>query len=316
VSSTAPVMILVYDRYEKLRNCVRSLQANPLARDTDLYIVSDAGRPEHTAAVARVREYCRTVDGFRTVTTVERELNLGATRSWWLAEQDIGKRYGRVITMEDDNEVAANFLDFMNQALDYYEPDPRIFSVCGYRAPFEVPPRYAYDYWFGPWHVPWAYGTWHNRLTKFDVERNDFSAIFDSAERRSRLRSLGRFMYDSAWLDWNGIARANDARTCMHMFVNDMVSVMPTVTKVRNTGQDGSGLHAKVTRRFDVILDDGQKRNFSFGPYSGFDAAMLGNYRSFMDQGTLGTLIRDVGLKRLRYRLRQKWRQLSAGAGR
>lgn len=309
MSSTAPVMILVYDRYEKLRNCVRSLQANHLARDTDLYIVSDGPRPQHAAGVAKVREYCRTVDGFRSVTVVEREQNLGATQSWWLAEQELGKRYGCVITMEDDNEVARNFLDYMNQALDYYESDPRVFSVCAYKAPFEVPPHYRYDYWFSPWHLPWGYGIWHSRLQKFDIDQNDFSAIFESARQRRRLRSLGRFMYDSAWLDWKGVARANDARTCMHMFANDMVSVLPTVTKVRNTGQDGSGLHAKVTNRFDVTLDDGQKRQFSFGPFAGFDAELLGNYRSFMDQGALGTLIRDLGLKRLRYRLRQKWRQ-------
>lgn len=299
----APIVVYVYHRHEKLKRCIEALKANPLAPQSDLFIVSDGPRPKDVAAVEQVREVCRQVTGFRAVNLILRPVNLGITDSVSSAEVQVVGDYGRVISLEDDNEVSQNFLQFINEGLDYYEQDRRIYSVGGYRAPFPLPAGYTKDHWFGPWHNPWTYGTWKDRRLALDIRRNDFSSTFDSARRRGQLRRLGRFMYDSAWLDWKGIAHALDARVCMHMFERDMVSVFPVVSKVRNTGHDGSGLHAKKSERFDVEHDSGRDAVFHFEPFDGLNARVVEAYRLFMDRGHVGTLVRDLGIKRMRYQV-------------
>jgi len=300
-SELAPVIIFVYNRLDKLKSCIVSLSNNYLAEITDLFIVSDGPRSCDISAVEAIRGYLRDVTGFRSINVIARPENYGATKSIVSAEIAIGKLYGRVIAMEDDNVVTRNFLDYMNQALDFYELDERIYSVCGYKQPFVLPDKFDEDIWFSPWHNPWTYGTWYNRLTGVNIENNDFSNVFGSTSEKKRLRGFGLFMYDSAWLDWRGFARANDARICMHMFMNSMVSVAPVISLAFNNGQDGNGLHAKKTNRFNVEVSEGMKRRFLFRPYENLDEEVIGLLKRFMDRGIIYRLARFFWLFRAKY---------------
>ena len=40
--------------------------------------------------------------------------------------------HGKVISMEDDNVTSANYLDFINAGLKYFEDDEEVYSICGY----------------------------------------------------------------------------------------------------------------------------------------------------------------------------------------
>jgi len=42
------------------------------------------------------------------------------------------REYGRVIVPEDDLLISPNFLTYMNQALNFYEKNSKVFSVAGY----------------------------------------------------------------------------------------------------------------------------------------------------------------------------------------
>jgi len=54
---------------------------------------------------------------------------------------------GRVIVLEDDHVTTPDFLTFMNAALDYYEANPKVFSVSGYAFPQKGcdPAPYSYN---------------------------------------------------------------------------------------------------------------------------------------------------------------------------
>ena len=303
-SKLAPVIVFVYNRSEKLKNCLDALAENYLSVETDLFIISDGPRPADVEKIEKIRMYLSGVSGFRSINVVARQKNLGATKSIISAEQAIGELYGRHIAMEDDNIVSNNFLDFMNQALEYYKDESRVYSICGYKQPFDMPKHYAGDIWFSPWHNPWAYATWFDRVSLVNIEFNDFSRVFSSPAERKRLRNLGLFMFDSAWLDWKGFARANDARICMHMFIRSMISVVPVESLVFNDGHDGHGLHAKKTNRFKVEMSNGQQRLFQFKNFESLNNEVVAAYKGFMDRGMFLKIFRFFGLNRLKYIVR------------
>ena len=75
----APVVVFVYDRIEHFSKCIEAIKANKEAKDTILYVVSDAPSwLEHEDKVNRVREYSRSIMGFREVRFIFREENFGA----------------------------------------------------------------------------------------------------------------------------------------------------------------------------------------------------------------------------------------------
>ena len=75
----APVALFVYNRPEHTRKTVESLRLNDLARHSDLFVFSDGPKnPGVTLAIQRVRQLVRDIQGFKSLTVVERN----ATSAW------------------------------------------------------------------------------------------------------------------------------------------------------------------------------------------------------------------------------------------
>ena len=81
----APVVLFVYNRLDHTTNVIDSLKNNILAKETDLYVFSDAAKTENGLdKVNAVREYIRKTDwreSFQSVTVVEAEKNQGLAKS-------------------------------------------------------------------------------------------------------------------------------------------------------------------------------------------------------------------------------------------
>ena len=74
----SPILLFVYNRPEHARMAVQSLQQNSLAKESELFIYSDAAKNEETQpAVDEVRRFIHTVSGFAKITIIEREKNWG-----------------------------------------------------------------------------------------------------------------------------------------------------------------------------------------------------------------------------------------------
>lgn len=62
----APITLFVYNRPLHTRQTVEALQKNELASESEIFIYSDAPKTERAVEdVARVREYIKTIDGFK-----------------------------------------------------------------------------------------------------------------------------------------------------------------------------------------------------------------------------------------------------------
>src|SRR5690606_26242349 len=65
------------------------------------------------------------------------ETNRGLSASVIAGVSDVLARFDRVIVIEDDLELAGDFVAYMNAALDRYAGDERVYQVSGYM--FDAP---------------------------------------------------------------------------------------------------------------------------------------------------------------------------------
>lgn len=297
VHNCSPVFVSVYQRYEHLARLIESLQRNPEAHDTILYVSSDAAANSNDERhVIRIRDYLNQITGFKDVRIFAPKYNThGSIIS--KVKEEIFRNHDSMIRIEDDNVVSRNFLKYMNEGLNFYKEDKRIFSICGYVTPGCE--KSGSQLVSGvKMHNPWGYATWRDRWATFDP-MYAFQNEISSVAFQNELKLAGRFLYDSLILDLNGWAKAEDARICAHVIRSSMLSVYPPESLVENTGLDGSGLRAKKMKRFSIELKDDVK--FTFPDYLSVDYEFTEKLRAYMDRSKFHYLLRCLGIYRLRY---------------
>ena len=156
-----PVLVGVYDRYDHFVQCIESLRRNALALNTDLYVASDCSADKHNQDVEKVRDYCRTIDGFKSVVLLFREENMGAQANYKQAIKTIFESHDRVIVMEDDVITSRHFLDFINDGLDLYADNLDVVGVSGYLFPEGV--GTTETTFFLKRRVPYGCGFWRDK---------------------------------------------------------------------------------------------------------------------------------------------------------
>lgn len=303
----APVAVYTYTRYDHFVRTVEALRRNHLAPDTVLYVVSDGPKTaEHAVAVRRLRDYVDDLTGFREVVRVYRETNIGQRRSPPEAEKMILGDHGRIINMDDDNITSANFLDFMNAGLQHFQDDPATYSISGWCPRLSAPA--AGDFWRFDWNMAWGYGVWKRKHDRFHPLVNRYDEWLRSGLMRRQSRAGGLYVSDSARRDFRNQKYFPDAVLCTQMFEAGMHSIVPTVSKIHNTGQDGSGQSSPlVTDKYDVELDPGEQRSFDFDQESRDAARNRREVVALLNGGRLTRLARQLRVYHELTTLRQRW---------
>jgi len=312
----APVVVYTYCRVEHLKKTIATLQANHLAGDTDIFVVSDGAKDERAKArVAELREFVDSISGFRSVSRIYHKTNVGIVRSVQIAERLILADYDRLITLEDDIVTSKNFLDFINAGLDFYEKSDRVFVVAGYCPPLKIPETYEFDSWNCPWQSPWGYGIWRNKYKIIDLDFNPLQKIKENKNKYAFLKKYGDFFIETLDLDERGLIIAGDARFAGQMLLNDVYAVVPSRSKVENIGMDGSGVHCAKTDQFETKLDNGEQRSFSFSSDElNLDNEMLKEYVDFMNGDKLDRLKRRIARNMRKIELLRKIKKYISGS--
>jgi len=251
----APIVLFVYNRPAHTRQTIAALQANHGARDSDLFIYSDAAKNADSAAgVAQVREYIRSVGGFKSVSIHEQAENRGLARSVIHGVTQITAKYTRAIVLEDDLITAPNFLDYMNAGLDRYASDDRVMQIAGYM--FAVDLKIDEDALFLPFISSWGWATWDRAWQHFDRREDCFEQILNDAATRRRFDLNGRYKYSR-------ILRAQQRKTVdswavfwyVSVFLRNGLALFPKKTLVLNLGFDGTGVNCAVSKFDQEELD-------------------------------------------------------------
>lgn len=251
----APVALFVYKRLDHARRTVGALQRNLLAQDSDLIIFSDAAkRQESEAQVQAVRDYIRTISGFRSVTIIERERNFGLAASIFDGVTRICDEWGRIVVLEDDLVTAPHFLNYMNDALDCYADDERVIAVHAYMFPIvgALPETF-----FLRDPGCWGWATWKRGWKMYDSNGASILAKIREQRREKEFDLDGS--YDYIGMLEEQIAGRNQSWAILWYataFLLGKLSLHPGRSLVQNIGFDGSGTHGGETQGFVTSLID------------------------------------------------------------
>ncbi len=192
----APVAIFVYNRLKNTKAVIEALQDNYLAKDTDVFVFSDGPKsPKNERAVFEVRQYLKSVTGFKSIHIIERPENFYIEKNIIEGVTETINRYGRIIVLEDDGVTAKNFLTFMNDALDFYESREKIMHIATFTF-IKIPNNQNNKtfLWSYSENTGGGWGTWANRWEKFKwfkTEDEGLSAL--THEQRLKIEMDGQF---------------------------------------------------------------------------------------------------------------------------
>ena len=258
----SPVILFTYNRLWHTKKTVEALQKNELALETKLFIYSDdANNNDNRESVDRVREYIKTISGFKTVIINERAKNFGLANSIIDGVGAVVKEYGKVIVLEDDLVTSPCFLSFMNKALETYKNDEKVMHISG--SVYPIDNRKLDDTYFIKPASCWGWGTWErawsyyrkdvdyylkifNREMIYDFNLNNSYKYFDQIKlnKKGKLDTWAIFWYASIYL-------------------NKGLSLHPKESYVQNIGHDGEGENCEESTYYEVELSNRMPKNFT-----------------------------------------------------
>ncbi len=249
----SPIALFVYNRPWHVRQVIDVLRKNDLAADSELIIFSDGLKDEETRVkVEEVRQYLKTITGFKKIQIHEQKENQGLANSIINGITKVVNEYGRVIVLEDDLVTSPYFLRYMNEALSLYEQDSRVISIHGYVLP--VKSRLP-ETFFIKGADCWGWSTWKRG---WDLFENNGSLLFEELKNRNLTKAF----------DFNGthpftemlksqIAGKNNSwaiRWCASAFLNNKLTLYPGRSLVCNIGNDETGTNWGADHSYNVAL--------------------------------------------------------------
>ncbi len=280
MSVYAPILLFTYKRANLTKKVITSLKQNYLASESELFIFSDAAKSEKDQSyVEEVRKYIHSIkDGFANIRIIKRDKNFGCANSIISGVSEIISKYGKVIVVEDDIITTPNFLDFMNQALDFYG-DKEIFSICGYSFAINFPEADLSDIYFSPRGGSWGWATWLDRWQKIDWQVSDYEQFKKDRKARKKFNLGGADM--ARMLDKQMMGKIDSwaIRWCYSQFKMNLPTIYPRLSKVQNVGFGDYATHSKIHANFKVDIDNEAKRNFKFSKNIELNAVIIKQFR-------------------------------------
>jgi hypothetical protein len=206
----------------------------------------------------------RTINGFKSVQIIESPINKGLANSIISGVTQVLEDYGKIIVLEDDLITSRNFLDFMNQGLDFYKDDLKIQSITGYTLDLPTLNGYLEDYYYGFRESSWGWGTWKNRWETTDWEVKGYLKFKYNVFQQIKFMRGGSDLPLMLKRQMNGKIDSWAIRWCFDQFRKGQLTVFPTISKVINIGDGANATHTKSIIKFRTELDIGDKTKFNF----------------------------------------------------
>ena len=252
----APIIIFAFNRLAPLKACVATLQKNSEAAESELIVYVDgprANKKGEAEKVETVREFVKTIAGFKSVFCHFSDRNKGLAESIIRGTTEVIQQAGKVIVLEDDLVVSKSFLRYMNDMLDCFEADERVMQVSGYGHLLKNIEDYPYDIYLNERARSWSWGTWLDRWETVDWEVKDYRELSSSYRRKRDFNKRGTDLYKMLKRYMTGRNNSWWIRFNYSMYKQHRFSVQPVCSLVRN---EGFGVDATNTSNFNRFKID------------------------------------------------------------
>ena len=253
MNELAPVVLFVFNRAEQTRKTLLALSENVLAKETRLVIYSDGPRSlSDTDSIENVREILFNFEGcFLELTVVECERNYGLCDNIIKGVTDTCKEFGRAIVLEDDIVTTPLFLNYMNDALQYYQGHSHVWQISAYS--YSSLTDFSDNKFLLPMSNCWGWATWNDRWEKFERDPIKLMSQFSKDD-------IYKFNLDGCYNYWHQVEANASGKIktwaifwYSTIFRNNGLTLYPNKSFVNNIGLDGSGEHCRNTESDQLV---------------------------------------------------------------
>lgn len=249
----APIAIFLYNRPDHAQRTLDSLSKNILADSSELFIFSDAPKDESARnSVEQVRQFAKTVTGFKRIEIIERVTNVGLANSIINGVTQLVNQYGKVIVFEDDLVSSPYTLQYFNDALDHYADQPEIMHIGAYMYNLKTPN--LPETFFYRAATSWGWATWARAWKSFEPDVDKLMSQFNDAK-------IHQFSIEGTMNFWKQMqefkAGKNNSwaiRWYASIFLQHGLTLNPSHSLIHNIGHDGSGTHSNNEDIYQVQI--------------------------------------------------------------
>lgn len=253
-------VLLTYNRSYHTGEVINALSQNTVLPKT-LYIFQDGLRKEeHRAEWEKVNRLIREAD-FCPTTLYVSDTNKGVANSVISGVGHALSRHDAVIVIEDDCVPTVNFMRFMEQCLEKYREDERVWCVGGFNDPIEVE-RDIYDVYGCGRTSSWGWGTWKDRWRRFSFDNDILKRLKRDEKKSGALATWGNDCGQMLLSNVAGKGDIWDVYWSLLMLEAGGICVLPYESLVRNIGLDGTGTHCGASDKFRVNVSNDKKEKF------------------------------------------------------
>lgn len=249
----APIILFVYGRLDHTQRTIESLRENRISMDSDLFIYSDFHKKENDREdVISVREYIKTIDGFKSITIIYRNENYGLAKNIMDGVTEVINKHGQAIILEDDIVTSPYFLKFMNDSLDKYQKNKNIWHISGWNYPISTNDLPETFFW--QTMNCWGWATWSDRWDHFDKKPKNLIESW-SKDKVKKFNLDGDYdFWEQVIANENGKINTWAVFWYATIFNNNGLCLNPTESLVDNIGNDGSGQNCGISDPYKIQL--------------------------------------------------------------
>lgn len=242
----APVVLFVYNRPYHTEQVLRALMKNRLASESMLYIFSDGpvngATAEQVGKIEDVRKLIRSKQWCKEVIISESSFNKGLADSIVSGVTEIIEKHHKAIILEDDVVTSVGFLQYINDALDFYENKEKVMHVSGYMYPHEkkLPETFFLN-------VPYPGGGWATWQRAWKYYINDAEYLynyFNSASGWWKFNKFGGDLLQKQLIrNRTGEMKTWFIKWHATLLIHHGLTLYPGISLSNNIGFDDSGSH-------------------------------------------------------------------------
>lgn len=245
----APIILFTYNRLEHTKKVLESLMQNKLAKNSELYIfcdgIKDNATNQEISKSQKLQSYLKDFkiksNNFKNIHLVIQDKNIGLADSIINGISKVIKLHKKAIILEDDIIVSKVFLDYMNESLNKYEKQSKVWSINAWSYPIDSSD--LNDCYF--WRIPhcWGWGTWEDRWNLYARDIKWVVKNFNKADIKAiNLEGYANYFNDFL-LNKSGKIKTWAIFNYLICYKSNALNLAPKISYIKQIGFDGSGVH-------------------------------------------------------------------------
>ncbi|PQJ32175.1 hypothetical protein BST92_09670 [Nonlabens arenilitoris] len=254
----APIALFIYNRPEHSRKTLEALKKNDFAKDSVLFVYADGPKDNATTQellkIEQTRDVIKSKKWCKEIHIIESKKNKGLANSVIDGVTEVLSKNDSVIVLEDDIVTEKGFLKFMNQSLELYKDEERVFGISGYKFDCDKPIKQST--YFLPIMSSWGYATWSHSWSKIDFNANRLNQKVFDRNLKDQMRFGTLDFYGMLQSQVSGRLDSWAVRFYTSMLLQNGVFLFPNKSLLRNIGFDGSGVHCQRENKVEKDINN------------------------------------------------------------